>query len=321
MATPVLEAAVADGRFERVTIALRAPLERVLADGPCAPHALALARRGEARAWRALGADAVLLLTSSFAAAWRAWRAGIPLRAGAALSGRGPLLTHRVVPSARDGRRVPVPTAHLLRDVAGLLGLHVPDLHPRLFVREALRAETRAALERLGLEPGAGYVLCAPAAAFGAAKLWPPEHFARALDLLHERRGWRAVVTGAPGEEPQMRAVCAALAHQGISLEGETRDLERLKALVADARLLLVGDSGPRWYAAAFDVPCVSVMGPNFPELTASSLERCRVLRVEGLECAPCLSRTCPLGHHRCMRELLPERALEAAAELVGPER
>jgi heptosyltransferase-2 len=321
MATPVLEAAVSDERFERVTIAVRAPLERVLADGPCAPHVSVTPRRGEASAWRILAPDAVLLLTSSFAAAARAFRARVPLRAGAALSGRGALLTHKVVPPARDGRRVPIPTAHLLRDVAGLLGIRVPTLHPRLAFREELARDVRASLERRGLARGEPYVLCAPAAAFGAAKLWPPEHFARALDLLHERFGWRAVITGGPGEEPQMRAVRAATRHGALCLDEEPRDLERLKPLVAGAQLLLVGDSGPRWYAAAFDVPCVSVMGPNFPELTASSLERCRVLRVEGLECAPCLERTCPLGHHRCMRELAPERALEAATELVGHGR
>jgi len=180
MATPVLAAAVSDERFERVTIAVRAPLERVLADGPCAPHALVVPRRGETSAWRALAADAVLLLTSSFAAAVRAVRARVPVRAGAALSGRGALLTHRVVPPARDGRRVPIPTAHLLRDVAGLLGIHVPELHPRLSYRDELAREVRAALERRGLASGEDYVLCAPAAAFGAAKLWPPEHFARA---------------------------------------------------------------------------------------------------------------------------------------------
>ena len=84
------------------------------------------------------------------------------------------------------------------------------------------------------------------------------------------------------------------------------------------ARLLLVGDSGPRWYAAAFDVPTVSVMGPNFPELTATSLERARIVRVEGLECSPCLERVCPLGHHRCMRDLGPDRVLAAALELVA---
>jgi len=84
---------------------------------------------------------------------------------------------------------------------------------------------------------------------------------------------------------------------------------------------LLCGDTGPRWYAAAFDVPCVSVMGPNFPEATASSLELAAIVRVEGLECSPCLRKTCPLGHHRCMRDLAPERAVRAALEVLDRTR
>ena len=85
--------------------------------------------------------------------------------------------------------------------------------------------------------------------------------------------------------------------------------------------ILLVGDSGPRWYAAAFDVPCVSVMGPNFPELTASSLEFAEIVRYAApgeLECAPCLERVCPLGHHRCMRELAPERVVAAMERVLA---
>jgi heptosyltransferase-2 len=113
-----------------------------------------------------------------------------------------------------------------------------------------------------------------------------------------------------------MQAVARACRSPVLELSALPRDLELLKALVAEAALLLTSDSGPRWFAAAFDVPCVTVMGPNFPELTASSLERCEVVRVEGLECAPCLERVCPLGHHRCMEELAPERAVAAAAHL-----
>ncbi len=319
MATPLLEAAVHDGRFERVTIALRARLADVLAGGPCQAHCLQLERgRSEVEALRALAPDGVLLLSNSFGSAWRAFRARIPLRFGAALSGRGLLLTHRVVPPHRDGRRVPIPTAHLLADVAGLLGILPESLHPRLYVTPQARAAARARLETLGLEGGAHYVLCTPSAAFGAAKMWPSEHHGRALDLLHERFGLRAVISGAPGEEREMRAVARAARHGALDLSGEERDLELLKALVAEASLLLTSDSGPRWFAAAFDVPCVTVMGPNFPELTASSLERCEVVRLEGLECAPCLERVCPLGHHRCMNALAPERAVEAAARLLA---
>ncbi len=319
MATPVIEAALADRRFGRVTVAVRAHLAPVLRGGPAEGRTLEIhGRSEEMRLLRTAGADAILLLTSSFSAAWRSFRARIPIRAGASLGGRGFLLTHRVVPPTRDGRRVPVPTAHLQRDVAGLLGIHPRSLHPRLHLDDAVRADARAALARAGLGEGEPYVLCAPGAAFGAAKLWPPRHHAATLDALHERHGWRGVVTGAPGEEPTIEAVAAACAHPVISLASEERDLVRLKAWVEGAELLLVGDSGPRWYAAAFDVPCVTVMGPNSPELTASSLEHCEVVRLEGLECAPCLERVCPLGHHRCMNDLPPARAIEAAERLLA---
>lgn len=319
MATPVLEAACADPRFERVSVAVRAHLAPVLEDGPLEDCLLRIPDRGaEARLLRAARADAVLLLSNSMGAAWRSLRAGVPVRAGAALGGRGPLLTHRVVPPSRWGRRAPIPTAHLHRDVAGLLGVLVPDLHPRLYLAPEARERVRDELAQLGLAQEEPYVLCAPGAAFGAAKLWPPEHHAAVLDLLHERHGWRAVVTGGPNEGAEIEAVVAHCTHPALSLADQPRDLVRLKALVHDAQLLLVGDSGPRWYAAAFDVPCVTLMGPNSPQLTATSLECCEVVRLEDLECSPCLRRTCPLDHHRCMRELEPRRALEAAERLLA---
>ena len=322
MATPVLEAAIASPRFRDVNVLVRSHLAGVLRDGPCEPRLEAIASDAEeVAAYRRLAPDAVLLLPNSLGAAWRAWRGGVPIRAGTGLSGRRMFLTHAVVPPTRAGRRLPTPTAHLQRDAAGLLGILVPDLHPRLHARPALRAALRAALARLGLAEGERYVACCPGAAFGAAKLWPPERFAAVLDGLHERRGWRAVVTGGPGEEELVEAVVAAARHPAISLAREERDLEGLKALVAEARLLLVGDSGPRWYAAAFDVPCVSVMGPNFPEVTATSLELAAIARVEGLECSPCLRRRCPLGHHRCMNDLGADAVLELALEVLARSR
>ncbi len=317
MATPVLENALRGERFSAVTIVVRGHLSPILHDGPCAAHLRTISSDAEeVAAYREIGADAVMLLSNSFGAAWRARQAGVRIRAGSALSGRRFLLTHAVVPPSIDGRRVPIPSAHLMRDVAGLLGVLVPDLHPRLAVRDEIVSRESERRARLGVE--GAYVVCCPGAAFGAAKLWDPTRFAAALDALHSERGWRGVVTGGPGEERLMDAVAAASKSGVISLAREQRDLEGLKALVRGARLLLVGDSGPRWFAAAFDVPCVSVMGPNFPELTASSLEHAAIVRVEGLECSPCLERVCPLGHHRCMTEISTDRVVAAAREVTS---
>jgi heptosyltransferase-2 len=325
MATPVLvaaQAALAAGRFTRVSILVREHLVPVLGGGPLADLVVPVGDGpAELAALRELAPDAIALLSNSFGAAWRAFRARVPLRAGAALSSRRWLLTHAVVPPTQDGRRVPIPTAHLLRDVAGLVGLQPDALHPRLWVDAESAGRVAALLSELGIERDDGYMVCAPGAAYGAAKLWPPTAFARALDLIHAAHGWRAVVSGAPGEEPLAQAVARATQHGALALAGRTGGLAGLKALVRGARLLVVGDSGPRWLAAAFDVPCVSVMGPNFPELTASSLELCAVVRVEGLECAPCLERACPLAHHRCMEELAPESVAFAAERVLERAR
>ncbi|MFT5291410.1 MAG: heptosyltransferase-2 [Planctomycetota bacterium] len=318
MATPIIEAAIADPRFERVTIVLREHLADVLSEGPTGAH-LAPIPRGtdEVELLRSLGADGTLLLTNSFGAALRARRAGIPLRAGAALSGRSLLLTHRVLPPRSWGRRAPIPTQHLQRDVAGLLGIEVPSLSPRLHISESTLASVEAELLKAGLAPDTQTVFCAPSAAFGAAKLWPPERFAAALDALHAEFGLVGLVGGGPGEELQLQSVVEACRHPVISLEHTRRDLHTLKAMVARSELVLVGDSGPRWYAAALDIPCVSVMGPNSPQLTSSALENCRVVRREDLACSPCAQRTCPLGHHACMQGLPVDAIVAAARELL----
>lgn len=319
MATPILAAAAAEPRIERLWIGVRRHLAPVLEDGPLADRLVRFRGAGEERsALLERRPEAALLLSNSFGAALRVFRARVPVRAGAALSGRAPLLTHRVVPPSRGGRRVPIPTAHLLRDVAGLLGLQVPSLEPSLHVAPESLARARGLAQAQGIEPGQPYLVCAPGAAFGASKLWPPEHFATAIDRLWETRGLRALLCGAPAESAILEAVQGRAKSRPALVPAEQRDLRLLSAWIQDAALLLVGDSGPRWIAAALRVPCVSVMGPNFPELTASSLEHCRVVRLPGLPCAPCLERVCPLGHHRCLRELEPERVVAAALELLG---
>jgi heptosyltransferase-2 len=318
MATPVLEAALRAPHVERASVLVRAHLAPLLADGPLAAHVHAHASDDEqVDLLRELAPDAALLLSNSFGAAWRAFRARVPIRAGSTLNRRRWLLTHALVPPMHGGRRFPIPTAHLQRDVAGLLGLLVDDLHPRLAVRDELREQQAALLAERGLARGAPYVVCCPGAAFGSAKLWPPDRFARALDLLHDQFGWRGVVTGGPGEEALVGSVAAVSRRGAISLANTPRSLESLKALVAGAQLMLVGDSGPRWIGAAFDVPCVSILGPNVPELTATSLELCEIVRLD-LECSPCAQRVCPLGHHRCMQDIAPEMVVAAARRVLA---
>ena len=144
MATPVLAAAAEDPLWDEVHVVLRAHLAPLVSELPFPLELHPIEGPGhEAETLAALGADAALLLTSSLRSAWLARRGGIPIRAGSGAGLCRLLLTHAVRPTTIGGRRAPTPTAHLYRDVAGLLGLEFADLHPRLAAPPAARRSVR----------------------------------------------------------------------------------------------------------------------------------------------------------------------------------
>ncbi|MCW2632300.1 MAG: transferase [Pseudonocardia sp.] len=112
--------------------------------------------------------------------------------------------------------------------------------------------------------PAPGAVVMHPGAAFGARR-WPPARYsavARALSAL----GQRVVITGDPNERHLGRMVgqMANLPRDAV-LSGRT-DLRQLAALVANARLVVCGDTGVAHLATAYCTPSVSLFGPVSPQ-------------------------------------------------------
>jgi heptosyltransferase-2 len=79
---------------------------------------------------------------------------------------------------------------------------------------------------------------------------------------------------------------------------------------------MVTTDSGPRHFAAAFDVPVVTLFGPTHIGLSENYHARAVHLQHD-LECVPCQRRTCPLGHHRCMRDLSIDEVYRAVLQLL----
>jgi heptosyltransferase-2 len=173
----------------------------------------------------------------------------------------------------------------------------------------------------LGLPSGDRVVLLNSGGAYGAAKHWPPEHFAQLARRIVARGKYWVLVNCGPAEREIAREIVARAADPHVVSLAHLDELPigLTKACVRRSRLVVSTDSGPRFMAIAFGKPVVTLFGPTDPAATATHypLETCISLK---LDCQPCTQRTCPLHHHRCMRELPVERVYAAVVDMLKQE-
>jgi lipopolysaccharide heptosyltransferase II len=268
---------------------------------------------------RARGFDWAVLLPDSHRVALDTFFAGVPRRVGYARDPlRRALLSESLAPPYENGRRMPFSMIERYLRITRLLGCPDAGQSLDLVVDDASRERAAVRLAAHGVAADAPLLLVTPGASYGTSKLWPPEHFARACDEIERRLGLLPVLVAAPNAQEQRvaRAVAAQLQRRFVPLFESPGNLEDLKALVERAHLVLTNDTGPRHVAVALDRPVIVLMGPTDPRHTAHLLTRQRVLREE-VACSPCGRKTCPIDH-RCLTRLSPERAVAAAAELLG---
>ncbi len=258
--------------------------------------------------------DEILLLTNSFRTAAVAALARIPRRVGFARDGRGWLLTHSLEPTSRT---VPNPALDEYLRLAHFTLGEVPTEAGEQERRLQL-ALTRADLQqyedfatRHCLDEGQ-YVCLNSGGAFGAAKHWPVASFAELAVRIVRETSMPVVMLCGPAERELAREFVERARHPRIhSLAEEALGIGLSKAIVKHARAMITTDSGPRHFAAAFDVPVLTLFGPTHIAWSETHYPRARHLQL-ALDCGPCQQRTCPLGHHRCMRDLSVSQVFQA---------
>jgi heptosyltransferase-2 len=155
-------------------------------------------------------------------------------------------------------------------------------------------------------------ILC-PGAEFGPSKRWPPTHFADLARRFLER-GLQVWLVGSPNDTIAAKAVIDAAgdsARDIRDLVGHT-DLGTAIDLLSAGALVISNDSGLMHAAAAVGTSLIALFGSSSPVYTPPLSDSARVARIE-IECSPCFKRECPLGHHRCMRDLAPDRVYNLA--------
>ncbi len=161
---------------------------------------------------------------------------------------------------------------------------------------------------RLGINAGATY---------GSAKRWYPERFAEVAKEFSDK--FDIVIFGGPGEVEMANEIESNLKSFGVNnytnLAGKT-NIEELCSNIAGCSLFITNDSGPMHVAAAYQVPTVAIFGPTRHKETSQWMnEKSKIVRHD-IECAPCMKRECPLGHHECMKNITASEVIEAVKGL-----
>ena len=186
----------------------------------------------------------------------------------------------------------------------------------------AVLPDASAVIEGLLGEAGIGssdrVLAISPGSVWGT-KRWTPEGFA-AVVRAAPSLGVVPVLVGSPDEAALCRAI-ASLAGVPVPVLAGRTGIPELTALLARSRALLVNDSGPGHVASAVGTPVVAVFGPTVPAFGYTPYgDANRVVEHPDLECRPCDRhgpQVCPLGHHRCMKDLPPERVIAALAGVL----
>lgn len=181
---------------------------------------------------------------------------------------------------------------------------------PELPVAAAIEMQTKEWLREFAIKE---YAVLAPSSVW-ATKRWLPEYFGKLANYIQEQYGIGVVlVAGSSKTDQQVAQQVQASAPNVLNLSGKT-SFDQLKAVLKRARFLVANDSAPLHMAVAVGTPVIGLFGPTTKELGFFPLAmpgKAFVLE-EDLACRPCGlhgHHKCPLQHHRCMHDLLPERA------------
>jgi heptosyltransferase II len=186
------------------------------------------------------------------------------------------------------------------------------ELRPSLFPGEAEQSAVDALLAGSGVRSDEPLVAMAPGSVWGT-KRWP--YYPELAALLASQA--RVVVVGGAEDGELAKAIVAA-APQAIDATGRLSLLASAE-LIGRALAIVTNDSAPLHLASAMGTPTIAIFGPTVPAFGFGPLAPgSSVAGHDALPCRPCDRhgpQRCPLGHHKCMRDL----DVSGIAALVEP--
>ncbi|MAX52966.1 MAG: lipopolysaccharide heptosyltransferase II [Methylophaga sp.] len=249
--------------------------------------------------------DQAIVLPNSWKSALIPWFAKIPLRTGWLGEYRYGLLN--------DARKLDKQALPMMveRFVALAHPASLSRIPPAYEAPLMLAEPANEAINPKRQSDGQKRLILCPGAEFGPAKQWPTSHYAALADFFLTS-GWQVLILGSKADVSTAEEIIHLSSQQSnnlISLAGQTK-LEEAIDLLGTADQVVSNDSGLMHIAAALQVPLVVVYGPTSPAFTPPLASNAHITQID-IECSPCFKRTCPLGHHNCMKKLSVDSVIE----------
>ncbi|MFP6677960.1 MAG: lipopolysaccharide heptosyltransferase II [Pirellulaceae bacterium] len=259
--------------------------------------------------------DSIVLFPNSLRSAFVAWRSGTRERIGIARNGRGLILT-RAVRHPRRYFREPVSAMEVYRHLVSQWVGGKTKYPPQLMTTSHERALADEVWQNAGWKKSEKVVVLNSGGAYGPAKDWPLRSFVTLSHRLVAELGTKVLMVCGPAErENAAQFVKLADRDEIQSTASLPPSIGRTKACIQRAAMMISTDSGPRHFAAGYNVPVVALFGPTDDRWSLNDHPNETRLANDELACRPCAKRTCPLGHHRCMTDLSVERVMRATQQ------
>jgi heptosyltransferase-2 len=218
----------------------------------------------------------------------------------------------------RDIYGAPIPIAERYFEAAAELDVHPDGQPPDFFIGEQADEYAAGRLSALGLGQDRPIVAMAPGAAH-ATKRWPAEYW---VDLIRRitPTGADVAVLGGPDDAELARRI-SDLAGANVGSVAGALGLQETGAVIRRAELLVSGDTGVMHMATGVGTPVVALFGPTVRQFGFFPYQRNAGVVELDLPCRPCSahgSARCPLGHHRCMRQMLPDLVFAQLAKALA---
>ncbi|MBE6377993.1 MAG: lipopolysaccharide heptosyltransferase II [Lentisphaerae bacterium] len=270
----------------------------------------------ERRQVKCLRAGAAVLFNHSFRDAFCFKLCGVPELFGEPTRNRGFLLKGKF-PFAKKVRGEYSASHQAMRylAIAEALGGKAPErLMPELKIPcspDELSGDTAALFYHPML------LTLAPGAAYGAAKRWPHEYYAK-VAAYWIRKGGIVALTGSSAEKKICEEIAKELPENKVfNLSGKT-DLFSLMYLFRYNKFAITNDSGLMHLASAVGSAGLTVFGPTDLYDTGPVSDKWLMFH-EREKCAPCLRRVCPQGNPVCTRKITPFKVIRVMRKELAP--